>query len=369
MCATALWETLGEQREPASCASCAADDGEPVTEPHIRVGPLPTLDEVARAAGVSRATASRAINGAPYVSARAKEAVAEAVESLGYRANRVARSLATRRTDSIALVVSEPGNRVLSDPFFGRILRGIHKGLAGSHVQLVLLMSNEDDGDSIARYVRGGHVDGALVASMHGEDPLPGLLVDAGLPIVLVGRPLARLDAPYVDADNFTGGTTAARHLIETGRRRIGTIAGSRDMAVGIDRLSGWRRGMAAAGCPADAVEQADFTMAGGAAAMERLLRAHPDLDAVFVASDLMAVGAMQVLHAAGRRIPEDVAVVGFDDSEIASTATPPLTTIRQPIEDLGRTMTWRLLAQLSGDPDLPPSILLPTELVRRATA
>ncbi|GAB2591300.1 LacI family DNA-binding transcriptional regulator [Streptomyces capparidis] len=341
------------------------------TDSEVRSGtrPSPTLDEVARAAGVSRATASRAINGAPYVSAKAREAVAEAVASLGYRANRVARSLATRRTGSIALVVSEPGNLVLSDPFFARILRGIHRGLAKSNLQLVLLMSSEEEDEgSLARYVCGGHVDGALVASMHGEDRLPGQLVAAGLPVVLGGRPLTRVDAPYVDSDNFGGAGAAAKHLIDTGRRRVGTIAGPRDMAVGIDRLSGWRRGMAAAGLAADAVEHADFTLEGGAAAMERLLAAHPDLDAVFVASDLMAVGAMRVLRAAGRRIPEDVAVVGFDDSEFAATTTPPLTTIRQPIEELGRTMTWRLLSQLAGDPDLPPSILLPTELVRRAT-
>lgn len=332
------------------------------------VGATPTLDEVARAAGVSRATASRAINDLPYVSAKAKRAVAQAVETLGYQANQVARSLATKRTGSIALVVSEPGNFVLSDPFFARVLRGIYSGLAESQMQLVLLMSNEQDEGGLARYLCGGHVDGALVASMHGEDPLPGQLLDAGLPVVLGGRPLVRVDAPYVDSDNFNGASTAARHLIEIGRTRIGTIAGPRDMAVGIDRLSGWRRGMAAAGRPADAVEHADFTLDGGAAATERLLSDHPDLDAVFVASDLMAVGALHVLAATGRRIPEDVAVVGFDDSEVASTATPPLTTVRQPIEELGRTMTWRLLSQLAGDPDLPPSILLPTELVRRST-
>ncbi|KAF4406351.1 MULTISPECIES: LacI family DNA-binding transcriptional regulator [Streptomyces] len=329
----------------------------------------PTLEEVARAAGVSRATASRAINGLPYVSERAREQVARAVEVLGYRTNQVARSLATKRTGSIALVMSEPGNFVLSDPFFARVLRGIYSGLSGSQMQLVLLMNNEqDEEDGFARYLCGGHVDGALVVSLHGEDPLPGLLVDAGLPVVLGGRPLARVDAPYVDVDNFNGASSAARHLIDIGRRRVATIAGPEDMSVGMDRLSGWRRGMAGTGIATDAVEHGDFTMEGGAAAMRRLLRNHPDLDAVFAASDLMAVGAMQVLHAAGRRIPEEVAVVGFDNLDIAPTMSPPLTTVRQPIEEFGRTMTWRLLAQLEGETGLPPSIMLPTELVRRAS-
>lgn len=336
-----------------------------------RAGPSasPTLEEVARAAGVSRATASRAVNGLPYVSAKAREQVARAVEVLGYRTNQVARSLATRRTGSIALVMSEPGNFVLSDPFFARVLRGIYSGLSGSQLQLVLLMTNEQDEDGFARYLCGGHVDGALVVSLHGEDPLPGLLVEAGLPVVLGGRPLARVDAPYVDVDNFNGASEAARHLIKSGRVRVATIAGPEDMAVGMDRLSGWRRGMAGAGIPTDGVEHGDFTVEGGAAAMRRLLDAHPDLDAVFAASDLMAAGAMQTLHTAGRRIPEDVAVVGFDNLDVAATMSPPLTTVRQPIEEFGRTMTWRLLAQLAGDSGLPPSIMLPTELVLRSSA
>jgi DNA-binding LacI/PurR family transcriptional regulator len=281
----------------------------------------------------------------------------------------LARSLATRRTNSIALVVSEYGSFVLEDPFFARVLRGVYAGLAGSNLQLVLLMAQDEDvHGALGRYLCSGHVDGAMVVSLHGEDPLPGQLVSSDLPVVLVGRPLAKVNVPYVDADNFNGGTTAARHLVEIGRRRVVTIAGPRDMAVGIDRLSGWRRGMATAGRPTDGVAHADFTMEGGAAAMERLLESHPDLDAVFAASDLMAVGAMHVLRAKGKRIPEDVAVVGFDDSGLAVTSVPPLTTIRQPIEELGRTTTWLLLAQLRAEKDLPPSVLLPIELIRRST-
>jgi DNA-binding LacI/PurR family transcriptional regulator len=318
----------------------------------------PTLDEVARAAGVSRATASRVINGQSYVSAKSREAVVNAVASLGYRPNMLARSLATRRTNSIALVVSEHGGFALGDPFLTRVLRGVYAGLAGSNLQLVLLMAQaEEDHAALGRYLCSGHVDGAM-----------GQLVFSGLPVVLVGRPLAKGNVPYVDADNVDGGSTAARHLVEIGRQQVVTIAGPRDMAIGIDRLSGWRRGMAAAGRPTDGVAHADFTMEGGAAAMERLLESHPDLDAVFAASDLTAVGAMHVLRAQGKRIPEDVAVVGFDDSVLAATSVPPLTTIRQPIEDLGRTTTGLLLAQLRAEEDLPPSVLLPTELIRRST-
>ena len=284
-------------------------------------GRPPTLDEVAKAAGVSRATASRAINGLPYVS-----------------------------------------------PFFARIMRGISSSLRQSGLQLSLIMAKEQGDDGSLRSLREGHVDGVLLVSVHGGDILAGQLLESGLPIVVCGRPLTRADVPYVDADNFNGASMAARHLVDIGRHEVATIAGPRDMAVGIDRLSGFRRGMASSGQPTDLVEHGDFTMASGEAAMRRLLKAHPDLDAVFVASDLMAVGAMRVLQAAGKSVPDDVAVVGFDDSDVAATAIPPLTTIRQPVEELGRTMAWRLLAQLAGDPDLPPSILLPTEFVGRAT-
>lgn len=331
---------------------------------------VPTLDEVARVAGVSRSTASRVINGRTYVSAKAREAVAQAVTSLGYSPNMLARSLAMKRTNSIALVVSEHGDRVLADPFFAQVLRGVHAGLAGSGLQLVLLMAqDEQTHDTMANYLVSGHVDGALVVSLHGEDPLPAQLVLSGLPVVLCGRPLAKVEVPYVDADNFNGAGQAAQYLIDQGRKQIGTIAGPRDMAVGIDRLSGWRRTLSMAGRPTDAIAHADFSLDGGMAAMTQLLADHPGLDAVFVASDLMAIGALHVLRGRGIRVPEDIAVIGFDDSGLAATSVPPLTTVRQPIEDLGRTMTWRLLAQFEGDEDLPPSVLLPTELIRRETA
>lgn len=330
----------------------------------------PTLEAVARVAGVSRSTVSRVINDLPGVSPRAREAVSGAIERLRYVPNEAARSLVTRRTNSIALVVSEPGDRVFGDPFFAQMLRGIHAGLAGKGRQLALMMlAEEDDGQRLAHYLCGGHVDGALVVSMHGTDPLPGRLAAAGLPVVLGGRPLGEDDVPYVDSDNFTGGLLAARHLVATGRRRIGTIAGPRDMAVGIDRLVGWRRGMSEAGVSADALVHSDFSVDGGRVAMAALLDQHPDLDAVFAAADIVAVGALRELAARGKEIPRDIAVVGFDDSVFATSTTPQLTTVRQPVEELGRTMTWRLLAQLAGEEHLPRSILLATELVVRDSA
>ncbi|TWP54050.1 LacI family transcriptional regulator [Lentzea tibetensis] len=331
--------------------------------------PGPRIEEVARVAGVSKSTVSRVINGERHVSARSRDAVHRAIAGLGYRPNHAAQTLAGSRANAIALVVSEHGSRVLSDPFFAGVLRGVHAELAGQRTQLLLMMTSQTDNGDLVAYLGGGHVDGALVVSLHGEDPLPRMLRDTGLPLVVCGRPLAGDCVPFVDADNFNGALLAARHLISLGRTRIATIAGPADMAVGADRLSGWRRGLSSAGIAADLVVHGDFTPESGAVAMAQLLDRAPDVDAVFVAADIMALGALQVLHARGRRIPGDVAVVGFDDSALASTAVPPLTTVRQDVEQLGRTMTWRLLAELAGEDGLPPSVLLPTSLVLRSSA
>ncbi|HEX7307589.1 LacI family DNA-binding transcriptional regulator [Lentzea sp.] len=331
--------------------------------------PGPRIEEVARVAGVSKSTVSRVINGEKYVSERSRQAVHRAIALLGYSPNHAARTLAGSKANAIALVISEQGSRVLADPFFAGILRGVHAELAGRHVQLLLMMNQPLDGEDQVAYLTGGHVDGALVVSLHGEDPLPRTLHETGLPVVSGGRPLAGGGAPFVDSDNFNGSLGAVRFLISLGREKIATIAGPRDMAVGMDRLSGWRCGLAEHGMPVDLVVHSDFTPDSGALAMEELLRRAPDLDAVFVAADIMAVGALRVLQARGYRIPDDVAVVGFDDSVLASTATPPLTTVRQDVEQLGRTMTWRLLAELGGEEKLPQSMLLPTSLVRRGSA
>lgn len=330
--------------------------------------PGPRIEEVARVAGVSKSTVSRVINDEQYVSAKAREAVHAAIAELGYSPNQAARSLAYNRANAIALVVSEPTGRVLSDPFFAGVLRGVHAELAGRHMQLLLMMSQPSDTSDLVTYLSSGHVDGALLVSLHGEDPLVPMLAEIGLPVVSGGRPLGT-PVPFVDADNFTGALEAARHLASLGRKRIGTVAGLKDMAVGADRLSGFKRGLSEAKLSSDLVAHGDFTPESGARAMEVLLRKAPDLDAVFVAADIMALGALQVLHAQGKRVPEDVAVVGFDDSVFAATATPPLTTIRQDVEELGRTMTWRLLAELAGEDGLPPSLLLPTTLIKRSSA
>jgi DNA-binding LacI/PurR family transcriptional regulator len=328
----------------------------------------PTLVEVATRAGVSRATVSRVVNGSPRVSPQVRALVQRAIADLGYVPNRAARSLVTRRTDSIALVISEPEDRVFSEPFFARIIRGVSGVLADTDTQLVLVVAQGPAEQArLERYVAGGHVDGVLLASLHGDDPLPRKLEDVGVPVVLVGRPAAATRASYVDADNRGGAAMAVQHLLAGGRRQIATITGPLDMAAGRDRLDGYLDALRAAGAGDrdDLVEIGDFREESGVRAMQALLQRHPDLDAVFAASDLMAAGALGALRAAGRRVPHDVAVVGFDDSAIARWSEPPLTSVAQPTEEMGRQMARLLLARIGGEA-VGLSVVLQTELVVR---
>ncbi|MEU2349728.1 LacI family DNA-binding transcriptional regulator [Modestobacter sp. NPDC049651] len=332
----------------------------------------PTLDEVAVRAGVSRATVSRVINDSPRVSPEAREAVLSAVAQLRYVPNRMARSLVTRRTDTVALVLSEPDTRLFSDPFFARIVRGLSASLAQTDINLVLLTAGDaGEQEKVGRFVRQGHVDGVILMSLHSDDLLPDVLAEAGVPLVLCGRPLDDRPVSYVDADNLGGARMATEHLLGLGRRRVVTIAGRADMVAGRDRLTGWREVLTGAGLEAGAelVAEGDFTEAGGARAMEQLLARVPDLDAVFAASDPMAVGALRVLRAAGRRVPEDVAVVGFDDADVAQTCDPPLTTVAQPLADMTQEMTELLLRQVDQTTETVERRVCPTHLVRRGTA
>ncbi|TDL44616.1 LacI family DNA-binding transcriptional regulator [Kocuria rosea] len=333
--------------------------------------PSPTLEDIATAAGVSRSTASRAINGGDRVSREAQAAVDAAVVELGYTPNRAARSLVTRRTSSIALVIPEPDIRIMGDPFFAVIVTGITDALRDTDVQLVLLMSrNGDDSQRALRYLRGGHVDGAIVVSHHQDDPWSTSLLETGLPAVFIGRPWdVQPGVTYVDTDNYQGGRLAARHLAAGGRTRIGTVAGPADMPAAADRLAGWREGLREAGLTEGPVVHGDFTTAGGRAAARQLLEDAPDVDAVFAASDLMALGVIEVLHERGRRVPEDVAVVGYDNHALSATAVPALTTITQPMSAMA-TKACELLLETVDSPGTPRSpFIYPAQLVVRESS
>jgi DNA-binding LacI/PurR family transcriptional regulator len=331
-----------------------------------------TLEGVAALAGVSRATVSRVVNGSPRVSPDVRREVQAAIEQLGYVPNRAARSLVTRRSESIGLVIAEPTGRLFSDPFFPRVLRGISLELTSRDLQLVLLMPNTAaDVRRTGDYLSAGHVDGAVLVSLHGEDPLPSRLSEAGIPLVLVGRPPRGITASYVDVDNRQGARSAVEHLVAGGRTVIATISGPPDMPAGVDRLAGYRDAMTEAGLEAGPQLEAtgDFTQAGGAEAMTRLLATRPDIDAVFAASDLMAAGALSVLAARGRRVPGDMAIVGYDDSPVATSTNPPLTSVHQPIEEMGREVARLLVDVIEGKERVVRRVILATDLVQRASS
>jgi DNA-binding LacI/PurR family transcriptional regulator len=331
-----------------------------------------TLEEVGAAAGVSRATVSRVINGSPRVSPEAKAAVERAIDKLGYSPNRAARSLVTRRTDTLALVVSEPKEGFFSEPFFTAVVRGLSAAAAQDDKNLVLVMAQDgDDRERASRFLRADHVDGIVLMSLHGDDPLPRQLRRAGMPTVLIGRPLGRATVPYVDADNRGGARIAVEHLLGLGRQTVATISGPSSMCAGIDRLAGYHDALGAAGLRSVAalVEEGDFGQESGYDAMQRLLRRRPKVDAVFAASDLMAAGALSALRDAGRDVPGDVAVVGFDDFLFAAHTSPPLTTMRQPLEEMTEATAELLLRRVSGDGPAIERVICPTRLVRRVSA
>ncbi|GAA1803159.1 LacI family DNA-binding transcriptional regulator [Actinomadura chokoriensis] len=329
----------------------------------------PTLEEVAARAGVGRGTVSRVVNGSPRVSPQAREAVLRAIEELGYVPNRAARTLVTRRTDTVALVVAESDQRLFGEPYFAGIIRGISNGLGDTGLQLLLALARSpDEYGRLEEYLTTQHVDGVLLTSLHAEDPLPAKLEANGVPTVLGGCPPGLTPVSYVDVDNRSGAREAVCHLISGGRRHIAAIAGPQDMGVGIDRLAGYREALADAGLP-EYVEYGDFGEASGIAAAEKLLAAQPRLDAVFAASDPMAFGALRILHRRGRRIPDDVAVIGFDDSSAAPLADPPLSTVHQSLEEMGVEMARLLVSRIRGETVADPVVILQPHLVLRESA
>ncbi|MEU3858461.1 LacI family DNA-binding transcriptional regulator [Streptomyces sp. NPDC028722] len=343
-----------------------------------RGGGRPTLEEVAARAGVGRGTASRVINGSPRVSDATRAAVEAAVAELGYVPNTAARALAANRTDAIALVVPEPETRFFAEPYFSDMLRGVGSELSDTEMQLVLIFAGSDrERRRLAQYLAAHRVDGVLLVSVHADDPLPDLLAQLEIPAVISGPRSAAETLTSVDSDNYGGARSAVEHLVSRGRRRIAHITGRLDVYGAQRRVDGYRAALRDAGHAADErlIETGDFTEEGGRRAMTVLLDRHPDLDAVFAGSDVMAAGARQVLREAGRRIPDDIALVGYDDSAIARHMDPPMTSVRQPIEEMGRAMIDLLLTDIA---DRRPAAsrgldrrqaVLPTELVTRASS
>lgn len=328
--------------------------------------PRSTIEEVAALAGVSRSTVSRVVNGSTAVSPEALSAVQTAIAQLNYAPNRAARSLASRQTYAIGLVVPEDTTRFFGDPFLASVVAGISARLADSDYILNLLIASDDPGGKMVRFVRNGGVDAAIIVSHHTSDSFVGSIADA-VPVVFGGRRSNAQDSDIIiDVDNVAAARDAVAHLIALGRRRIATITGTMTMSVSIDRRDGFLSALADAGLEPAGEVDGDFSEQGGADAAARLLEQPERPDAIFIASDLMARGAIGVLRSAGLRVPEDVAVIGFDDSALA--AASDLTSVRQPMFHQGEMLAGMIIDVLAGRRPAPLTIL-PTELVVRGSA
>ncbi|MEU4572813.1 GH1 family beta-glucosidase [Nonomuraea sp. NPDC023979] len=325
----------------------------------------PTLETVAARAGVSRATVSRVVNGEASVSPEVRAGVLRAVRELGYVPNAAARSLVTRRTDAIALVLAVP--RQGGDALTAAVVQYVTSVLEGAGKQVTLMLADTAESHRrILERVETGLLDGVVLLPPDGPDPLAERLARTGTPVVLLGKPAVASLVPYVDVDNAGGAAAATEHLLRQGRRRIGVICGPTDLVAVQDRLTGHREALERAGLRPH-LALAGHTRESGAEALTRLLAEDDRLDAVFATGDQLAIGALRAAAEAGRRVPADLAVVGFDDIDAASATTPPLSTVRTPVTDQAMALARLLLSRLEGRH--AGSVVLPARLVVRGSS
>jgi DNA-binding LacI/PurR family transcriptional regulator len=330
----------------------------------------PTIEDVARASGVSRSTVSRVLNGGLHVRPEAISRVNRAMGSLGYSVNQAARNLASGRTGSVAFVISEQSEHLFGDPNFGVLVRAFSRELR-SRGQHLLVTTAQDYGEEtfLGDYLTAGHVDGALFALPREGETLLSRVARSGLPIVVQGQPLGfEQELSWVAIDEEAAAFEAVSYLLGQGRSRIGTVTGPLDTSSGRRRLQGYQRAVGA-GAPPSLVVSGDWSPGSGRLGARQLLDRQPAMDGLFVASDLMALEAMTELRESGLRIPADVAVVGFDDSASAVMADPPLTTIHQSFEQSAIEAVRILNELIAGVHAEPQHVLLPYWLVRRASA
>lgn len=326
-----------------------------------------TLEDIAQLSGFSKSTVSRVINGDPNVSALTRERIMEVVNKYNFQPNMAARGLAAGKTRVLGLVVPQGIGVIFNDPFFSLLIQGVSSACNASDYSVMLWLAEpEYERQMISKILYNGIVDGIIVSSMLSNDPIITALSQGRLPFLIIGRHPTNPSVNTIDVDNPNGARMAVRHLALTGHKRIATITGPLSMAVGADRYQGYLEGIQEQKLftGSELVAEGDFTENSGYLAMQKLLPQQPD--AVFVASDPMATGAMRAILEAGLTIPQDIAIVGFDDNPQACHTLPKLTTVRQPTQKLGMLAAETLMDIIQNPSDLARNIILPTELVIR---
>lgn len=339
-----------------------------VTTPPVRPKRA-TVHDVAQEAGVSRGTVSRYVNGDRYVSATAREAIEAAIAKVGYVPNTAARNLVMQRSQAVGFIVHEPHSLFIEDPNIGEILLGANAALSeADHQMAVLIVDTGRDTDRVARYLSGGFVDGVIIVSARANDPITRVVERLQLPAAYVGHPPGASSASFVVIDNRGSARAITSRLVETGRRRIGMIAAALDRDSGSDRLAGFREALGDRFDETLVEPVPLYSYSAGREGMQALLARSPDIDGIFAASDAVAAGAVEALRAAGRRVPEDVGVVGFDDSAWARRTLPALSTVRQPAARLGAEAARLVLDRIAGAPG-GAEVMLECETVWRESA
>ncbi|HEU0242036.1 MAG TPA: LacI family DNA-binding transcriptional regulator [Micromonosporaceae bacterium] len=328
-----------------------------------------TILDVARLAGVSRSTVSRVMNGRDDVRPEVRARVLQVIDETGFRPSNTARSLVSRRTGVLGLVIPWRVSQLLEDPYFVRLIRGVSRAsnAAGTTLSLFLFETEEEEAELYRRVVSPRLVDGLMLVALRKDDPLLDEVANSDLPMVSLGRVMHRDDVSWADVENFEGARRAVQHLVGLGHTSIAAIAPPQQMIAGIDRYDGFTAGMRDAGLDAQFVEFGDWSRDGGYAAMRKLLHRQPT--AVFVASDTMAMGALRAINDSGLSVPDDLAIVGFDGLPASERSRPPLTTLRQPIPQIGETLINILLDQIDTETREPVRRLIPTELIVRESS
>jgi LacI family transcriptional regulator len=299
-----------------------------------------TLEDIARISGVSRSTVSRVINVDPNVGERTRKKVQEVIQNLNFQPNMAARGLAAGSSKVIGLVIPVGISSIFSDPYFPLVVQGVSSACNHLGYSIMLWLAEPHyERKTISQIIYNGLIDGVIVLAMLLDDPLIDRLSENNRPFITIGRHPTNEKVSYVDVDNRSGANQGVSYAVRAGHRRVALIGGPRNTISGLDRYQGYLDALREYGLPIipELIIDGDYSDASGYQAMKRLLPLHPD--AVFAASDAMALGAIRAIQEAGLSVPEDIAIVGFDDIPPAATSKPALTTIRQPIQQTGKIL------------------------------